>query len=141
MDTENRETEITTPGVPGELCVKGPQIMKGYINLPDVTQKTVRDGWLYTGDLVKADEEGYYYIVDRAKDMVTCGGENIFPVEIEDFLMEHGKIQDAAVIGVPARENAARAPMSSFAFGRKRIIEPLLRRGRRRFPRQPCGEP
>ena len=75
--------------------------MKGYYQNPEMTKKTLKDGWLYTGDLVKADKEGYIYIVDRAKDMVTSGGENIFPVEIEDALMDHPKIDDVACIGHP----------------------------------------
>ena len=68
---------------------------------PEMTADTIKDGWLYTGDLVKLDEEGFFYIVDRKKDMITSGGENIFPVEIEDTLMEHPKIDDVACIGYP----------------------------------------
>jgi acyl-CoA synthetase (AMP-forming)/AMP-acid ligase II len=89
------------PGQVGELLFKTNRMMKGYFNNPEMTEKTLKDGWLYTGDLLKTDEEGYYYIVDRAKDMVTCGGENIFPVEIEDALMDHPKIDDVACIGYP----------------------------------------
>jgi acyl-CoA synthetase (AMP-forming)/AMP-acid ligase II len=89
------------PGQVGELLFKTNRMMKGYFNNPEMTEKTLKNGWLYTGDLLKTDEEGYYYIVDRAKDMVTCGGENIFPVEIEDALMDHPKIDDVACIGYP----------------------------------------
>jgi acyl-CoA synthetase (AMP-forming)/AMP-acid ligase II len=88
-------------GKVGELLLKTNRMMKGYFQNPELTQKSLKNDWLYTGDLVKADEEGYYYIVDRAKDMVTCGGENIFPVEIEDALMDHPKIDDVACIGYP----------------------------------------
>jgi acyl-CoA synthetase (AMP-forming)/AMP-acid ligase II len=88
-------------GEVGELLLKTNRMMKGYYQNPELTQKSLKDDWLYTGDLVKADEEGYYYIVDRAKDMVTSGGENIFPVEIEDALMDHPKIDDVACIGYP----------------------------------------
>jgi len=88
-------------GEVGELLLKTNRMMKGYYQNPELTQQSLRDDWLYTGDLVKADEEGYYYIVDRAKDMVTSGGENIFPVEIEDALMDHPKIDDVACIGYP----------------------------------------
>jgi len=88
-------------GKVGELLLKTNRMMKGYYQNPELTQKSLKNDWLYTGDLVKADEEGYYYIVDRAKDMVTCGGENIFPVEIEDALMDHPKIDDVACIGYP----------------------------------------
>lgn len=75
--------------------------MKGYHENPEMTAKTVKNGWLHTGDLLKTDEEGYYYIVDRMKDMVTSGGENIYPVEIEDALMDHPDIDDVACIGYP----------------------------------------
>ena len=88
-------------GKVGELLLKTNRMMKGYYQNPELTQKSLKNDWLYTGDLVKADEEGYYYIVDRAKDMVTSGGENIFPVEIEDALMDHPKIDDVACIGYP----------------------------------------
>jgi acyl-CoA synthetase (AMP-forming)/AMP-acid ligase II len=88
-------------GEVGELLLKTNRMMKGYYQNPELTQQSLRDGWLHTGDLVKADEEGYYDIVDRAKDMVTSGGENIFPVEIEDALMDHPKIDDVACIGYP----------------------------------------
>jgi acyl-CoA synthetase (AMP-forming)/AMP-acid ligase II len=76
-------------------------MMKGYFKNPEMTAETLRDGWLYTGDLLKMDEEGFFYIVDRKKDMITSGGENIFPVEIEDALMESPKIDDVACIGYP----------------------------------------
>ena len=94
------DTELPA-GEVGELLLKTNRMMKGYYQNPELTQKSLKDDWLYTGDLVKADEEGYYYIVDRAKDMVTSGGENIFPVEIEDALMDHPKIDDVACIGYP----------------------------------------
>ena len=94
------DTELPA-GKVGELLLKTNRMMKGYFQNPELTQKSLKNDWLYTGDLVKADEEGYYYIVDRAKDMVTSGGENIFPVEIEDALMDHPKIDDVACIGYP----------------------------------------
>jgi acyl-CoA synthetase (AMP-forming)/AMP-acid ligase II len=92
--------EVST-GEVGELLLKTPRMMKGYFQNPEMTEKTLKDDWLYTGDLVKADNEGFIYIVDRAKDMITSGGENIFPVEIEDALMDHPKIDDVACIGHP----------------------------------------
>ncbi len=94
------DTELPA-GKVGELLLKTNRMMKGYYQNPELTQKSLKNDWLYTGDLVKTDEEGYYYIVDRAKDMVTSGGENIFPVEIEDALMDHPKIDDVACIGYP----------------------------------------
>ena len=85
----------------GELIFKTPRMMKGYFGNPEMTADFLKNGWLYTGDLLKTDDDGYYYIVDRKKDMITCGGENIFPVEIEDVLMEHPDIDDVACIGTP----------------------------------------
>jgi acyl-CoA synthetase (AMP-forming)/AMP-acid ligase II len=88
-------------GETGELMVKGPGVMKEYYKNPEATEKTIIDGWLLTGDMAKLDEDGFIWLVDRKKDVIITGGENIFPVEIEDFLMENEKIQDAAVIGIP----------------------------------------
>ncbi len=87
------------PGKVGELIFTTNRMMKEYFNNPEMTAETLVDGWLYTGDLLMTDEEGFFYIVDRKKDMITSGGENIFPVEIEDVLMEHPKIDDVACIG------------------------------------------
>ena len=89
------------PGQVGELVFSTDRMMKGYHNNPEMTALTLKNGWLHTGDLLKTDEEGFYYIVDRMKDMVTSGGENIFPVEIEDALMDHPDIDDVACIGYP----------------------------------------
>ncbi|MGD8982387.1 MAG: AMP-binding protein [Desulfobacteraceae bacterium] len=88
-------------GKTGELMVKGPGVMKEYYKNPEATKKTIIDGWLLTGDMARFDEDGFIWLVDRKKDVIITGGENIFPVEIEDFLMENEKIQDAAVIGIP----------------------------------------
>jgi acyl-CoA synthetase (AMP-forming)/AMP-acid ligase II len=87
--------------VVGELIVKGSGIMKGYYKNPEATAQIVRDGWLYTGDLGKIDGDGFIYIVDRKKDLIICGGENVYPVEIEAVLQKHPKVHDVAVIGVP----------------------------------------
>jgi acyl-CoA synthetase (AMP-forming)/AMP-acid ligase II len=88
-------------GETGELMVKGPGVMKEYYKNPEATKNTIMDGWLLTGDMARYDEDGFIWLVDRKKDLIITGGENIFPVEIEDFLMENEKIQDAAVIGIP----------------------------------------
>ena len=88
-------------GQPGELMVKGPGVMKEYYKNPEATAKTLFSGWLLTGDIARVDEDGFIWLVDRKKDVIITGGENIFPVEIEDFLLNNPKIQDAAVIGVP----------------------------------------
>jgi long-chain acyl-CoA synthetase len=85
----------------GELVVKGPQVMRGYWNKPEETEAVLKDGWLYTGDLGYMDEEGYFYIVDRKKDMIIAGGFNIYPREIEEVLYENEKVQEAVVAGVP----------------------------------------
>jgi acyl-CoA synthetase (AMP-forming)/AMP-acid ligase II len=88
-------------GKTGELIIRGPGVMKGYYNNPEANRAALRDGWLYTGDICKQDEDGFIYLVDRKKDVVISGGENIFPVEIEDFLQAHEDIKDVAVIGMP----------------------------------------
>ncbi|WP_405100708.1 long-chain-fatty-acid--CoA ligase [Oceanobacillus sp. FSL H7-0719] len=88
-------------GEVGELAVKGPQIMMGYWNNQEETDNVLRDGWLFTGDMGYMDEEGYFYIVDRKKDMIIAGGYNIYPREVEEVLYEHEAIQEAAVVGIP----------------------------------------
>ncbi|OQA25256.1 MAG: Long-chain-fatty-acid--CoA ligase [Firmicutes bacterium ADurb.Bin354] len=85
----------------GELCVKGPGVMLEYYHNPEATAETLRDGWLFTGDMARQDEDGLYYLVDRKKDLIVSGGENIYPVEIENFLQEYPKVKDVAVIGLP----------------------------------------
>jgi len=89
------------PGEVGEIIARGPQLMNGYWNLPDETAKALRNGWLYMGDAGTLDGEGYLYILDRIKDMIVSGGENVYPAEVEHALFEHHAIADAAVIGVP----------------------------------------
>jgi long-chain acyl-CoA synthetase len=84
----------------GELAVKGPQVMKGYWNRPDETEKVLKDGWLLTGDMAYMDEKGYFYIVDRKKDVIIASGFNIYPREVEEVLYEHPDVQEAAIIGV-----------------------------------------
>ena len=74
-------------GETGELLVKGPQVMKGYWNRPDATAETITDGWLHTGDIAKMDEDGYFYIVDRKKDMIISGGFNVYPRDIEEVFL------------------------------------------------------
>ncbi|EGL84114.1 AMP-dependent synthetase and ligase [Caldalkalibacillus thermarum TA2.A1] len=85
----------------GEIAIKGPQVMKGYWRRPEETEKTLKEGWLLTGDMGYMDEEGYFYIVDRKKDMIIAGGYNIYPREVEEVLYEHPAVQECAVIGVP----------------------------------------
>ncbi|HAS16241.1 MAG TPA: long-chain-fatty-acid--CoA ligase FadD [Idiomarina abyssalis] len=99
VDPETRE-EVPL-GEPGELEVKGPQVMVGYLNRPDATAESIKDGWFATGDMATADERGYFKIVDRKKDMILVSGFNVYPNEIEDVLADHPKILESAAIGVP----------------------------------------
>jgi long-chain acyl-CoA synthetase len=89
------------PGESGEMWVKGPQVMKGYFNRPEATDEIIRDGWLATGDIARADDDGYFYIVDRKKDMILVSGFNVFPNEIEEVAAMHDAVLEAAAIGVP----------------------------------------
>jgi long-chain acyl-CoA synthetase len=106
-DTEARIVDIETGervlpvGETGELVVKGPQVMKGYWNKPQETAHALRGGWLHTGDIAKMDDEGYFYIVDRIKDMIKTVGENVYPREVEEVLFMHPKVKDAVVVGIP----------------------------------------
>jgi len=100
--------EITAVNEPGELCIKGPQVMKGYNNRPDETELTVRDGWLLTGDIAVVDEEGYFSIVDRKKDMIISGGFNIYPRDVDEVLFTHPKVLEACAIGVPDQYSGER---------------------------------
>jgi long-chain acyl-CoA synthetase len=84
----------------GELCVRGHNVMAGYWGRPDATAETIVDGWLHTGDLARMDADGYFYIVDRKKDLIIRGGYNVYPREIEEVLYEHPAVAEAAVIGV-----------------------------------------
>jgi fatty-acyl-CoA synthase len=89
------------PGEVGEIVVSGPTLMSGYWGRPGATDETIRDGWLYTGDLAKVDEDGFFYIADRKKDVIISGGENIYPAEVEKIFLENPKIADVAVVGIP----------------------------------------
>lgn len=99
VDLETGERELPQ-GEEGELCIRGPQLMKGYWNKPKETAEAIRDGWLYTGDVARMDEDGYLYIVQRKKDMIIVSGFNVYPNEIEDVLFTHTAVKEAAVIGV-----------------------------------------
>ncbi|MFL6271719.1 MAG: AMP-binding enzyme, partial [Actinomycetes bacterium] len=96
------QPERTMPvGEPGELALAGPQVMLGYWNRPDETAQVLQDGWLLTGDMAVMDEEGYFSIVDRKKDLIIAGGYNVYPREVEEILYEHPKVLEVAVAGVP----------------------------------------
>ena len=100
VDVESREREVGL-NEEGELCIRGPQVMKGYWNRPDETDLALQDGWLHTGDLARVDEDGYTYIVGRLKDMIVAGGYNVYPDEIDRVLHSHPAILEAATIGLP----------------------------------------
>lgn len=106
-DTDSRIVDLETgtkdlaPGEEGELIIKGPQVMKGYWNRPEETAEALRDGWLYTGDIARIDEDGYFYIVDRKKDLVITGGYNVYPREVDEVLFEHPKVAEAVTVGIP----------------------------------------
>jgi long-chain acyl-CoA synthetase len=100
VDLEDEVTDVPV-GERGELIVKGPQVMLGYKDRPDETAKMVRDGWCYTGDIATMDEDGYFYIVDRKKDMIISGGFNVYPRDIDEVFYLHPKVQEACSIGIP----------------------------------------
>lgn len=97
----NEEGRECRPGEIGEIVVRGDQVMKEYLNDPETTRESLKEGWLYTGDLGRIDEEGFLFVVDRKKDIIISGGENISSVEVESILYKHPKIMEAAVIGIP----------------------------------------
>ncbi|WP_173634307.1 long-chain-fatty-acid--CoA ligase FadD [Paramixta manurensis] len=99
IDDEGHEVAA---GEPGELCIKGPQVMSGYWQSPEATEEVLKNGWLRSGDIVTVDSEGFLRIVDRKKDMILVSGFNVYPNEIEDVLMQHPKVREAAAIGVPS---------------------------------------
>ena len=99
ITADGRMTKVNEPG---ELLIKGPGVMREYYRNPADTEAVLKDGWLYTGDVAKKDEDGFIWLVDRQKDVIITGGENIYPVEIEDFMRNHPAVLDVAVIGVPS---------------------------------------
>lgn len=105
MNVENKVVnemgEEVAPGEVGELIVRGPNVMAGYYKMPEETAATIKDGWLYTGDLARMDEDGYFYIVDRKKDLILVGGYNVYPREVEEVLYNHPDVVEVAVLGVP----------------------------------------
>ena len=138
----------------GELLVKGPGLMTCYYNNEEATKESLKDGWLYTGDVAKMDEDGFIYLVDRKKDVIISGGENIYPVQIEDFLRAHSVIKDVAVIGIPDERlgeiSAAIIEFKEGASASEKEIEafcedlPRYKRPRRiifdTIPRNPTGK-
>lgn len=100
VDVEDGKTEVPR-GQPGELLIKGPSVMMGYWNNPEETAQVLKDGWLYTGDIVVQDEDGFIFIVDRKKDMIIAGGFNVYPREIDEVLYRHPKVKEAVTVGIP----------------------------------------
>jgi long-chain acyl-CoA synthetase len=98
VDAEGNEVPT---GTPGEIQVKGPNVMKGYWDLPEATDEAIKDGWFSTGDIAVVDADGYYYVVDRKKDLIIRGGYNVYPREVEEALYEHPAVAAVAVIGIP----------------------------------------
>lgn len=105
MKLINDDWSTTTPGEVGEIAIKGPNVMKGYLRRPEATAEAIHDGWFRSGDLARTDEDGWYYIVDRSKDLIIRNGFNVYPRELEEVLMTHPEVSLAAVIGVPDHEH------------------------------------
>ncbi|MDN3016280.1 long-chain-fatty-acid--CoA ligase [Paenibacillus sp. BSR1-1] len=107
-EVKNKVVDLNGVEVPrgeiGELIVQGPNVMMGYLGMPEATSSALKDGWFYTGDLARMDEEGYIYIVDRKKDMILVGGYNVYPREVEEVLYQHPAIVETVVIGIPDKE-------------------------------------
>ncbi|MPY59049.1 long-chain-fatty-acid--CoA ligase [Streptomyces spongiae] len=149
-------TELDGPDAIGEIAISGPNVMKGYHGRPEATAAVIRDGWFRSGDLARRDEDGYYYIVDRAKDMIIRGGFNVYPREIEEALMTHPAISLAAVVGVPdprhgeevkayviLHPGASFAPEDLVAWCRERMAAykyPRLVEVREEFPTTSTGK-
>ena len=140
-------------GGEGEIVIRGPNVMKGYYKRPESTAEVMRGGWFHTGDIARVDEDGYFYIVDRKKDMINRGGFNVYPREVEEVLYGHPAVADAAVIGVPdealgeevkaivvlkPNQTVQRSRHHQLLQGPDRQLQvPALRR----VPRQPAQEP
>jgi long-chain acyl-CoA synthetase len=106
FDTDVKVIDVTTgdslpPGKEGEICIRGPQVMQGYWGRPEATAEVLRDGWLLTGDIGREDEDGFFYITDRKKDLIIYKGYNVYPREIEEVIFEHPAVQQCAVVGKP----------------------------------------
>ena len=95
------EVTLLAPGEVGELIIRGPNVMKGYHNMPTETENALRDGWLYTGDIARMDEEGFFYIVDRKKELIKPGGFQVWPRDVEEVIAENPKVLEVGVAGIP----------------------------------------
>ncbi len=126
VDLESGEKELGA-GEIGELVISGPQVMKGYWNNPEETRMAIRDGWLYTGDIAEMDRDGYFYILNRKKDLIISGGYNIYPREIEDVLHRHPKVKETVVIGIPDEYYGEAVKAYVFPKEGRTILEDELR--------------
>ncbi|MDI3340631.1 MAG: long-chain fatty acid--CoA ligase [Sphaerobacter sp.] len=149
-------TRVLPPGEPGELRIRGPQVMAGYWNMPEETALALRDGWLYTGDIATMDADGYFTIVDRKKDMILASGFNVYPREVEEVLYEHPSVLEAGVIGVAdayrgetvkayvvLKPGASATPEELDAFCRERLAAykvPRLYEFREALPKSAVGK-
>jgi long-chain acyl-CoA synthetase len=114
-------------GWQGEICIRGPNIAKGYLHHPEETRTAFREGWFRSGDIGMIDEDGYLYIVDRLKDMIITGGENVYPREVEELLYTHSDVQECAVVGLPDPEYGERVTAIIVARQGKRPDAPGLK--------------
>ena len=153
VDDRDREVGV---GEIGELVVKGPQVMKGYWNMSEETEMVLIGGWLYTGDIARADEDGFFYIVDRKKDMIIASGYNVYPRDVEEVLFEHPKVADVAVAGVPdpkrgetvkayivLKEGESATQEEIIAFCQERMSKykvPTIVEFRKELPKTPIGK-
>jgi long-chain acyl-CoA synthetase len=126
MDVETGDRELA-PGEVGELVVQGPQVMAGYLDNPEETADMLRDGWLYTGDLARMSDDGFFTLVDRKKDMIKSGGLNVFPSEVERVLATHPSVRECAVVGAPDRLFGERVVGYVVAQNGKRLAAEQLR--------------
>ncbi len=155
VGVDDRDQEVAM-GEVGELVVSGPQVMKGYWNMPEETEMVLEGGWLYTGDIARADEDGFFYIVDRKKDMIIASGYNVYPRDVEEVLFEHPKIVDVAVAGIPdpkrgetvkayivLKEGETATPEEIIAFCAERMSKykvPTLVEFRKELPKTMIGK-
>jgi len=131
--------EIAQTGVTGELCIKGPNVMKGYYKRPEATAEAIPDGWLRTGDVARRDADGYYYIVDRLKDLIIRGGFNVYPREVEEVLYAHPAVAEAAVVGTPdARSGEEIKAAVILAAGAEATAEEIIAHCRERLAAYKC---
>ena len=124
MDAQDDEVPR---GTVGEIVARGPTVMKGYWNQPEATAQALRNGWMHTGDLGTMDEEGFVYVVDRLKDMIITGGENVYSAEIENVICQHSAVSMCAVIGIPSPEwgetvHAIVVPKEGFTLDQESLL-------------------